>query len=44
MGQCRTLDADVPIVCYYSSCDNTIPIRPFLFGTNFLIKCHSKTW
>ena len=34
MGQCRTLDADVTIGCYYSdysSCDNTI----FLFGTNF---------
>ena len=28
MGQCRTLDADVTIGCYYgdySSCDNTIP-------------------
>ena len=38
MGQCRNLDADVTIGCYYgaySSCDNTIPIRPFLFGTIF---------
>ena len=34
MGQCRTLDADVTIGCYwgdYSSCENTIP---FLFRTN----------
>ena len=37
MGQCRTLNADVTIGCYYddySSCDNTIP-HPFLFGINF---------
>ena len=28
MGQCRTLDADVTIGCYYgdyNSCNNTIP-------------------
>ena len=32
MGQCRTLDADVTIGCYYgdySSCDNTIPTSLF---------------
>ena len=37
VGQCRTLDADMTIGCYYgdySSCDNTIPTS-FLFGANF---------
>ena len=32
MEQCRTLDADVTIGCYYgdcSSCDNTIPTSLF---------------
>ena len=32
MGQCRALDADVTIGCYYgdySSCDNTIPTSLF---------------
>ena len=34
MGQCRTLDADVTIGCYYgdySSCDNTIPMSLQIF-------------
>ena len=34
MGQCRTLDADVTIWCYYgdyNSCDSTIPMS-LLFG------------
>ena len=38
MGQCRTLDADVTIGCYYGDCssrDNTIPMS-FVLGTNFL--------
>ena len=33
MGQCRALDADVTIGCYYgdySSCDNTIPTSLYL--------------
>ena len=33
MGQCRTLDADVTIGCYYgdfSSCDNTIHVPFYL--------------
>ena len=33
MGQCRTLDADATIGCYYgdnSSCDNTIPTSRFI--------------
>ena len=30
MGQCRTLDADVTIGCYYSSYDNTIPMSLYL--------------
>ena len=37
MGQCRTLDADVTIGCYYgdySSCDNTIPTSLYIW-TNF---------
>ena len=34
MGQCKTLDADVTIGCYYgdySSCDNTIPMSLFIW-------------
>ena len=34
MGQCKTLNADVTIGCYYgdySSCDNTIPTILFIF-------------
>ena len=37
MGQCRTLDADVTIGCYYgdySSCDSTIPTS-LLFDNKF---------
>ena len=39
MGQCRTLDADVTIACYYSdnsSCDNTIPMSLFIRNKLFL--------
>ena len=38
MGQCRTLDADVTIGCYYcdySSCDNTIPMSHFIWNNFF---------
>ena len=38
MGQCRTLDADVSIGCYYgdySSCDNTIPTSLFIRNNFF---------
>ena len=38
MGQCRTLDADVTIGCYYgkySSCDNTIPTFLFIWNKFF---------
>ena len=38
MGQCRTLDADVTIGCYYgdySSCDNTIPSSLFIWNNFF---------
>ena len=38
MGQCRTLDADVTIGCYYgdySSCDNTIPTSLFIWNNFF---------
>ena len=40
MGQCRTLDADVIIGCYYgdySSCDNTIPTSLFIWNKIFSI-------
>ena len=39
MGQCRTLDADATIGCYYvdnSSCDNTIPTSLFIRNQFFL--------
>ena len=40
MGQCRTLDADVTIGCYYGDHSFTRQhhsyIRPFLFGTTFI--------
>ena len=40
MGQCGTLNADVTIGCYYSSCDNTIPtslsIRNKFFSSHWL--------
>ena len=35
MGQCRTLDADMTIGCYYadySSCANTIPTSHFIWN------------
>ena len=35
MGQCRTLDPDVTIGCYYgdySSCDNSIPTYLFIWN------------
>ena len=37
MGQCRTLDADVTLGCYYgdydySSCHNTIPTSLFIWN------------
>ena len=38
MGQCRALDADVTIGCYYSdysSCDNTIPASVFIWNNFF---------
>ena len=38
MGQCRTMDADVTIGCYYgdySSCDNTIPTSLFIWNKLF---------
>ena len=38
MGQCRTLDPDVTIGCYYgdySSCDNTIPKSLFIWNKFF---------
>ena len=39
MGQCRTLDADVTIGCYYgdySSCDdNTIPTSLYFWNKSF---------
>ena len=38
MGQCRTLDADVTIGCYYSdysSCHNTIPTSLFVWNKFF---------
>ena len=45
MGQCRTLDADVTIGCYYgdySSRDNAIPTSLFI-GTNFFHHtCNNK--
>ena len=34
MGQCKTLNADVTIGCYYgdySSCDNTVPMSLFIW-------------
>ena len=35
MGQCKTLDADVTIGCYYGdySYVTTLFLRPFLIGT-----------
>ena len=42
MGQCRNLDADVTIGCYYgdySSCDNAISTPLFIWNTFF----HSHT-
>ena len=43
MGQCRTLDADVTIGCYYGeyiSCDNTIPTSLFIWNKFFsLLVC-----
>ena len=45
MGQCRTLDADVTIECYYgdySSCDNTIP--SLFFGTKFFSLIPITQW
>ena len=50
MGQCRTLDADVTIGCYYgdySSCDNTIPTSLFIWNNFFphMYKyCVEVTW
>ena len=38
MRQCRPLDADVTIGCYYgdySSCDNTIPTSLFIWNNIF---------
>ena len=38
MGQCKTLDIDVTIGCYYSdysSCDNTIPTSLLFETKNF---------
>ena len=38
MRQCRALDGNITIGCYYgdySSCVTTTFLRPFLFGTNF---------
>ena len=38
MGQCKTLDADVTIGCYYgdySSYDNTIPKSHFIWSNLF---------
>ena len=51
MGQCRTLDADITIGCYYgdySSCDNTIPmsLSNFFHYTRlppFLNKAHARS-
>ena len=46
MGQCRTLDADVTIECYYgdySSCDNTFPTSLFVwnecFPSHYMMMC-----
>ena len=38
MGQCRTLDADVTIGCYYgdySSCENSIPTSLLIWNNCF---------
>ena len=38
MEQCRTLDADATIWCYYgdnSSCDNAIPTSAFIWNKFF---------
>ena len=38
MGQCRTLDADVTIGCYYgdySCCDNTTPTSLYIWKKFF---------
>ena len=38
MGQCRTLDVDITIGCYYgdyNSCDNTIPTSLFIWKNFF---------
>ena len=41
MEQCRIMDADVTIECYYSdycSCDNIIPVSLFIWN-NFFPSC-----
>ena len=45
MGQCRTLDADVTIGCYYGDCSSmfhvTTPFqRPFLFANFSAHTCY----
>ena len=38
MGQCKTLDGDVTIECYYGGCrsrDNTIPTSLFIWNNFF---------
>ena len=50
MGQCRTLDANVTIGCYYgdySTCDNTIPTSLFILNKFFsltFVKTHCPRW
>ena len=45
MGQCRTLDADITIRCYYgeySSCDNTIPTSLYIWNNFFPEHLYNK--
>ena len=47
MGQCRTLDADVTIGCYYgnyNSCDKNISASHFFFSRSHLFASFDRDY